>query len=151
MQLGNFLKLLEENTNCQIRFKLPNGEFVEKHFHVTEVGKVTKEFIDCGGTNRNKQTCLLQLWSTSDEEHRVNAGKLHSIFSLAKHIYMHENTPLEVQHGTDQAIIYDVLSCCLNENYIDVTLKSQKTDCLAPDKCGVTACKPKNCCGSNCC
>lgn len=146
MRLGNFIKLLENNKNCQIRFKLPDGNFIEEHFHVTEIGKITKEFIDCGGTNRNKQTCLLQLWTANDEEHRVNASKLHSIFSLAKHIYMDDKTPLEVQYGTEQAVIYDVESCGLNENYIDVVLKGQKTDCLAPDKCGI-----KKCCGGECC
>ena len=36
-----------------ISFKLPDGSLVPSHFHVTEVGKVTKHFIDCGGT------CLL--------------------------------------------------------------------------------------------
>ena len=34
-----------------IAFQLPNGELVPSHFHVTEVGKVTKHFIDCGGRN----------------------------------------------------------------------------------------------------
>lgn len=146
MQLGNFLKLLEEKKDSVLRFKLPNGNFVEEHFHVTEVGKITKEFIDCGGTNRSKQTCLLQLWIANDEEHRVNAGKLHSIFSLAKHIYMDDKTPIEVQYGSEQAVIYDVDSCVLNENFIDITLRGQKTDCLAPDKCGIK----KKCCGDKC-
>ena len=145
MQLRNFLNLLENNINSKLRFILPNGTYVKEHFHVTEVGKITKEFIDCGGTTRNKQTCLLQLWIANDEEHRVNAAKLHSIFNLAKHIYMDDKTPLEVQYGSEQAITYDVESCVVSENYIDITLKGQKTDCLAPDKCGV-----KKCCGNDC-
>ena len=32
-----------------IAFQLPNGELVPTHFHVTEVGKISKHFIDCGG------------------------------------------------------------------------------------------------------
>ena len=35
-----------------ISFKLPNGDLVPNHFHVTEVGRVTKNFIDCGGKIR---------------------------------------------------------------------------------------------------
>lgn len=31
-------------------FKLENGNSVPEHFHVTEVGIITKDFIDCGGT-----------------------------------------------------------------------------------------------------
>ncbi|MGA8855051.1 MAG: DUF6428 family protein, partial [Christiangramia sp.] len=34
----------------EIAFQLPNGQLVPEHFHVTEVGKITKHFIDCGGT-----------------------------------------------------------------------------------------------------
>jgi len=34
---------------------LENGTMVPEHFHVTEVGVVTKHFIDCGGTVRNER------------------------------------------------------------------------------------------------
>ncbi len=39
----------------KITFQLPNGELVPNHFHVTEVGKITKNFIDCGGTLRREE------------------------------------------------------------------------------------------------
>jgi hypothetical protein len=32
-----------------VNFELPNGTFVPEYFHVTEVGLITKNFIDCGG------------------------------------------------------------------------------------------------------
>ena len=32
-----------------LTFKLPNGTKIPSHFHVTEVGLITREFIDCGG------------------------------------------------------------------------------------------------------
>jgi len=31
-------------------FKLPEGTYLPAHFHMTEVGLVTKHFVDCGGT-----------------------------------------------------------------------------------------------------
>lgn len=40
-QVKSVLKELET-----IGFQLPNGELVPSHFHVTEVGKITKHFID---------------------------------------------------------------------------------------------------------
>ena len=36
----------------RIAFQLPNGDLVPGHFHVTEVGKITKNFIDCGKTQK---------------------------------------------------------------------------------------------------
>ena len=35
-------------------FILPNGNYVPEHFHVTEVGLITKHFIDCGGKVRKE-------------------------------------------------------------------------------------------------
>ncbi|MEI7863404.1 MAG: DUF6428 family protein, partial [Planctomycetota bacterium] len=37
---------------------LPDKSFVPAHFHITEVGRVQKDFIDCGGTVRSATTCL---------------------------------------------------------------------------------------------
>lgn len=46
MKLSEFKSELQQlNT---FAFQLPNGSFVPNHFHVTEVGKVSKHFIDCG-------------------------------------------------------------------------------------------------------
>ena len=38
-----------------VSFILPNGQFVPSHFHVTEVGVISKNFIDCGGTLREEK------------------------------------------------------------------------------------------------
>ena len=46
-------------------FELPNGTTVPAHFHVTEVGLVTKHFIDCGGTVRNEKVANFQLWEAT--------------------------------------------------------------------------------------
>ena len=49
-----------------IAFQLPNGQLVPSHFHVTEVGKVSKHFIDCGGTVRKEEVVNFQLWEAND-------------------------------------------------------------------------------------
>ena len=41
------------STVSNLTFVQPNGVFVPRHFHITEIGLVTKHFIDCGGTVRN--------------------------------------------------------------------------------------------------
>lgn len=42
-----------------VAFQLPNGTFVPKHFHVTEVGLITKNFIDCSRTVRQRNRSKL--------------------------------------------------------------------------------------------
>jgi hypothetical protein len=52
MTLDTLLKVLSENPAAAIHMMLPDQSFVPAHFHVTEVGRVQKDFIDCGGTPR---------------------------------------------------------------------------------------------------
>ena len=54
-----------------VNFKLVSGDFVPAHFHVTEIGRVSKHFIDCGGTERFEKTVNFQLWNANDIEHKL--------------------------------------------------------------------------------
>jgi len=47
MKLSEFKHLLSNLET--LHFRLENGHQVPVHFHVTEVGMITKKFIDCGG------------------------------------------------------------------------------------------------------
>ena len=64
-----------------VAFVLPNGNFIPKHFHVTEIGVVTKDFIDCGGTLRQEKSVNFQLWTADDFDHRIAPQKLLDIIN----------------------------------------------------------------------
>src|SRR5690625_6545241 len=68
----------------KVTFKLENGSFVPEHFHVTEVGMITKNFIDCGGVIRTEKTVNFQLWNADDFEHRLKPKKLLNIIKLSE-------------------------------------------------------------------
>jgi hypothetical protein len=70
MRLSAIKSELQKATT--IAFRLPNGELVAPHFHVTEVGKITKHFIDCGGTIRSEEVANFQLWEAQDYDHRLH-------------------------------------------------------------------------------
>jgi hypothetical protein len=82
MKLSQVKALLPTLEN--VSFKLENGTFVPEHFHVTEVGMVTKNFIDCGGVIRTEKTVNLQLWNADDFEHRLKPAKLLNIIKLSE-------------------------------------------------------------------
>ena len=63
----------------ELSFVLPNGTNGPQHFHVTEVGQITKHFIDCGGTVRNEKVVNFQLWEAGDTDHRLEPQKLAKI------------------------------------------------------------------------
>ena len=65
----------ELKTLKTIAFQLPNGTLVPNHFHVTEVGKISKHFIDCGGTVRTENVANFQLWEADDYDHRLHPEK----------------------------------------------------------------------------
>ena len=67
-----------------LQFELPGGNLVPGHFHVTEVGKVTKHFIDCGGTERLEEVINFQLWNANDYDHRIHPEKLIHIIELSE-------------------------------------------------------------------
>ena len=54
MHLNQFKEVLKI-VNA-LRFRLPNGQLIPPHFHITEVGESIKKFIDCGNTVREENT-----------------------------------------------------------------------------------------------
>ena len=75
MNLTEFSTIVSSHPNKLMRFVLPNGKSIPAHYHITEVGHVKKDFIDCGGTKRSVSACVLQAWiAGNDEDHRLNTG-----------------------------------------------------------------------------
>jgi hypothetical protein len=133
-EIKKYLKKLET-----IAFQLPNGELVPNHFHVTEVGKITKHFIDCGGTVRNEEVANFQLWEADDYDHRLHPEKLLHIIELSEEKLQISDLEIEVEYQMKETIgKFD-----LDFDGINFQLKSKLTDCLAKDKCGIPEEKPK--------
>ena len=82
----------------KIAFQLPNGELVPSHFHVTEVGKVTKHFIDCGGTERKETVVNFQLWEENDYNHRLHPEKL---VHIMRDLKIKKETDPEAEYNKD--------------------------------------------------
>jgi hypothetical protein len=157
------MKLLEIKTILgnldTIAFKLPNGELVPQHFHVTEVGKITKNFIDCGGTVRKEEVVNFQLWDANDYDHRLHPEKLVHIIALSERVLEIGDLEIEVEYQGET-----IQKFGLDFDGTNFLLATKHTDCLAKEKCGVPAEKPKvklsqlesstaNCCTPNagCC
>ena len=116
-----------------VRFTLPNGKEVPRHFHITEVGQIEKKFIDCGGTIRNEKVVSMQLWEGPDVWHRLEAEKLLKIIQLSEEQLALEDLEIEVefQGDTIQKFALDLK----NDQFI---LLAKHTACLAADNCGVS-------------
>jgi hypothetical protein len=146
MNVQQLARVLEENGDSTIRLVLPSGESVPDHFHVTEVGRIDKSFIDCGGTRRAASACSLQVWTANDVEHRLTAGKLAKILKIAEPVLASGELPVEVEYGTEVAAQYHIESASKRGDQVFVTLSGKQTDCLAKDRCGVGECQTTGCC-----
>ncbi|CAM1351191.1 DUF6428 family protein [Tenacibaculum insulae] len=121
-----------------IAFQLPNGSLVPNHFHVTEVGKITKNFIDCGGTIRNEEVVNFQLWEADDYDHRLHPEKLVHIIELSEKALNIPDLDIEVEYQGATIGKYG-----LDFDGTNFLLTSKQTDCLAKDNCGIPQEKPK--------
>lgn len=146
MNVQQLLQLLEINSQLSLRFLLPSGDFVPDHFHVTEVGRIEKRFIDCGGTRRESVSCSLQLWSAHDVDHRLTVGKLAKILKLSEPVLETVDLPVEVEYGTSVAAQYILSDVEIMSQGLILHLVGKLTDCLARDKCGVNECSSSGCC-----
>ena len=137
MNVAELQSVLAENPEAPLHLMLPGGEFVPAHFHVTEVGRVQKDFIDCGGTTRSAASCVLQVWVAGDTGHRLSAGKLAGILRLAAPVLKSDSLPVEVEYEGAAVSQYPVAAAEVTPGGVLFHLGGKHTDCLARDKCGV--------------
>ncbi|HSD14969.1 MAG TPA: DUF6428 family protein [Flavobacterium sp.] len=130
MRLAEIKEVLK--TMEAVNFQLPDGTFVPEHFHVTEIGEITKNFIDCGGTVRKETVVNFQLWDANDYDHRLKPQKLSHIIELSEKVLNIGDNEIEVEYQSDTIGKYD-----LDFNGKDFVLVVKKTACLAQDQCGV--------------
>lgn len=135
MKLSEVKDALKDLT--QVRFVLPDGKRVPQHFHVTEVGRIEKHFVDCGGTVRRTALINFQLFTADDYDHRLSASKLKSIIEVSEKMLALEDLEVEVEYQ-DQTIGKYQLEFEDDQFH----LVSTKTDCLAKDNCGIPVAAP---------
>ncbi len=148
MIVKQLIGLLDSNQDAPLHLMLPSGAFVPSHFHITEAGRVQKNFIDCGGTHRESIACVLQVWTANDVGHRLPAGKLAKILKLATPVLGADDLPVEIEYGPDVASQYFVSAAEATPKGLLLELAAKQTDCLAREKCGEGGCGSEGCCQS---
>ncbi|MDA8886424.1 DUF6428 family protein [Bacteroidia bacterium] len=133
-QLQNALTNMDE-----VHFTLPNGNFVPRHYHLTEIGLATKSFIDCGGKRHEVKKVTLQLWTSTDYDHRLKSDKFLNIITTSLPLFDGEDLDVEVEFQTDTISKFD-----LGYNGHNLEFIGTKTDCLATELCGIDAVHSKS-------
>lgn len=130
-----------------IRMRCSSKGSVPDHFHVTEIGKVDKAFVDCGGTVRVTNHCSVQLWVANDLNHRITPKKLHGMFAKANELVPIEDLPVQIEYGNQGIGVYDLKEIS-SDKALNFVLEGKEAACLAPEICGleVLGCNTEGCC-----
>jgi hypothetical protein len=141
MKLHELKSILARHPVAELRFYLPGGESAPLHSHITEVARMDKRFIDCGGTLRTESFCRLQVWSAQDLDHRLTAGKLAAIFAKAENVLQTDALEVDVEYEAGFVSQFPLERLEILSNAIVFHLGMRHTACLAEDKCGIPPAK----------
>lgn len=153
MKLSAFKAALDQSSDKNLAILLPGGDRVPAHFHITEVGRTEKWFVDCGGKIRHLALASLQVWVADDTEHRLPAGKLAGIIDQADGIFANDDPELQVECQQETIGLFSVEGFEVKDGSIAFTLANKQTACLALEVCLPAAEEEEGCCGTgtSCC
>jgi hypothetical protein len=144
MKLSELKKTLGENADKNLVFILPTGTKIPVHAHVTDVARIEKRFIDCGGTFRTETLCRLQVWFADDTEHRVTARILLKILEKSASFLESDDLDVEIEYEAPFISQFPISELVAERNALVVRLGTKHTACLAEDQCGISAPKAQN-------
>jgi hypothetical protein len=152
MKLSDLRSLLEKHPDTFPRFVLPDGDHIPAHAHVTEVGHVVKNFIDCGGVTGKNETVLLQTHVGQDTGHRLKSDRFAKILQLGERVLPQGQIEVEVEYDCCVVAQYPVSEVKPSGSHLDMILGKRHTQCLAQER--RQAAVPDACCStaaSACC
>lgn len=135
MNVSSLLGILSSHPQHGLAFILPDGGRIPLHAHITEVGRVDKSFLDCGGTLRKQSVCRLQSWVADDLEHRLLAGKLAAIIQRASAVLEISDLEVDLEYEDGFVSQFPFEDAAVLGDHIVFRLASRHTDCLAKDVC----------------
>ena len=137
MTVNELEAVLAAHPDVTMHWMLPDKSFVPAHYHITEVGRVRKDFIDCGGTVRSATSCVLQVWVADDLHHRLATTKLAAILRVASPLLQNNDLPVEVEYEDGAISQHPLAAVEVTPGGLLFHLGTKHTACLAPEKCGV--------------
>ncbi len=137
MTLSELKSLLAAHPDFHFRLRLPDGSPVPVSFHITEVGRVSKTFLDCGGTLRETTTCQLQVWVGVDYDHRIETRKMAGILENGKSLLPDDSVPVEIEYEDRVLSQHTIAGHELIDDAVILRLAHKHTECLAPELCGL--------------
>lgn len=136
MKYGQFLGLLEANTETELVFEFEHG-FIRKDYHITEVFSVKVNAIDCGGAVDQWGESVLQLVEPSVEDGKrfMESKKALSILKKSgEKILVDKDAKVLLEYrpqNSSAARRYQVSEVMLADGQLKVLTAGSTTQCKA--------------------
>src|SRR5947207_13995856 len=134
MTLLDLQHTLEANTGRFPRFVLPNGEYIPAHAHVTEVGHVVRNFIDCGGLTGKEEKVVLQTHLGNDTDHRLRSDRLATILQLGNRVISNTDLDVDVEYDCCVVAQYPIAEAAPDGEHLNLMLQRGRTECRARER-----------------
>ena len=131
MMLGDLLSALDAKPHRLMRFVLPDGDCIPEHAHVTEVGHVVRNFIDCGGATGKEEKIVLQTHVGSDTDHRLRSDRFAKILRLGNRVLPSENLDVDVEYDCCVVAQYPIAEARRDGEHLNLILQRSRTQCRA--------------------
>jgi hypothetical protein len=134
MTLQDLQNTLDANPRRFPRFVLPDGDYVPAHAHVTEVGYVVRNFIDCGGLTGKEEKVVLQTHVGSDVDHRLRSDRFATILQLGSRVIPGADLDVDVEYDCCVVAQYPIVKATPDGEHLNLILQRGRTQCRARER-----------------
>jgi hypothetical protein len=126
--------VLEANSGRFARFVLPDGDYIPAHAHVTEVGHVVRNFIDCGGLTGKEEKVVLQTHLGNDTDHRLRSDRFAKILRLGERVIPSGDLDVDVEYDCCVVAQYPIAQATPDGEHLNLILQRGRTQCRARER-----------------
>jgi Family of unknown function (DUF6428) len=134
MRLHDLQNALEANPKRFPRFVLPDGDYIPVHAHVTEVGHVVRNFIDCGGLTGKEEKVVLQTHVGNDTDHRLRSDRFAKILQLGNRLIPNADLDVDVEYDCCVVAQYPIAEAAPDGEHLNLILQRGRTQCRARER-----------------
>ena len=134
MKLHDLVAALRKSSATFPRFVFPDGDYICAHAHISEVGHVVKNLIDCAGLTGREEKVLLQTHVGNDTDHRLKADRFAQILELGNRVLPHTNLDVEVEYDCCVVAQYPIIEIKPAGDHLDGMLWRNRTRCRAQER-----------------
>jgi len=125
---------LEANPELFPRFVLPDGDYIPAHAHLTEVGHLVRNFIDCGGLTGKEEKVVLQTHVGNDTDHRLRSERFAKILQLGNRVIPSADLDVEVEYDCCVVAQYPIAEATPDGEHLNLILQRGRTQCRARER-----------------